>query len=187
VTRRCKLRFSITANFIYEVELDVIRLDICGIVLGIPYLYDKRSIFHCHENKYHLFKNGVDYIVRAHTKKLNLSLVNAGKMKRLVNDSKNFVLLMIKLKENVENEAFQGCYPNFKSDLYEFVNQYNEMFQEPKGFPPKRVIQHEIQLQQDCPLPNIGMYRMSAMENDEIRKQIQELLDKGVIMTSTSP
>jgi hypothetical protein len=34
VTRRCKLRFAITANFIDEVELDVIHLDNCGIVLG---------------------------------------------------------------------------------------------------------------------------------------------------------
>jgi hypothetical protein len=38
VTRRCKLRFAITAHFINEVELDVIPLDICGIVLGSPYL-----------------------------------------------------------------------------------------------------------------------------------------------------
>jgi hypothetical protein len=33
VTRRCKLGFSITANYIDEVKLDVIRLDICGIML----------------------------------------------------------------------------------------------------------------------------------------------------------
>jgi hypothetical protein len=71
VTRRCKLKFAITANFIDEVELDVIPLDICGIVLGSPYLYDRKSIFHRHENKYHLFKNGVEYIVRAHIKKMN--------------------------------------------------------------------------------------------------------------------
>jgi hypothetical protein len=64
VTRRCKLRFSITAKFIDEVELDVIPLDICGIVLGSPYLYDRRAIFHRHEKKYHLFRNGVEYIVR---------------------------------------------------------------------------------------------------------------------------
>jgi hypothetical protein len=37
VTRRCKLRFSITTKFIDEVDLDVIPLDICGIVLGSPY------------------------------------------------------------------------------------------------------------------------------------------------------
>jgi hypothetical protein len=38
VTRKCKLRFAITANFVDEVELDVIPLDICGIVLGSPYI-----------------------------------------------------------------------------------------------------------------------------------------------------
>jgi hypothetical protein len=61
------------------------------------------------------------------------------------------------------------------------------MFQEPKGLPPKRAIQHEIQLQHDFPLPNIGMYRMSVMESVEIKEQIQKLLDKGVKMISTLP
>jgi hypothetical protein len=92
VTRRCKLIFAITANYIDEVELDVIPLDICGIVLGSPYLYDRRAIFHHHENKYHLLKNGVEYIVIEDTKKMNLSLTNVGQMKRLVNASKNLVL-----------------------------------------------------------------------------------------------
>jgi hypothetical protein len=69
---------------------------------GSPYLYDRRDIFHRYENMHNLFKNGVEYIVRAHTKKLNLSLVNAGQMKILVNDSKNVFLLMIKPKANVK-------------------------------------------------------------------------------------
>jgi hypothetical protein len=98
VTRRCKLRFAINENYIDEVDLDVIPLDICGIVLGSPYLYERRAIFHRLENRYHLFKNGVEYIVRAHTKKMNLSLANAGQMKRLVNASKNLVLLMLNPK-----------------------------------------------------------------------------------------
>jgi hypothetical protein len=94
---------------------------------------------------------------------------------------------MIKLKDNVEKEDLEGCDAKLKYDLYEVVNKYDEMFQEPKGLPPKRGIQHEIQLQQDCPLPNIGMYRMSVMENVEIKKQILEFLDKRVIMSRTSP
>ena len=126
-------------------------------------------------------------IVRAHNKETNLSLVNAGQMKRLVNSSNNFMLLIIKPKNDVDNEAFKGCHLNLKPELVDVVNQYDEMFQEPKGLPPKRGIQHEIQLQQDCPLPNIGMYKMSAMESAEIKKQIQELLDKGIIMPSSSP
>ena len=108
VTRKCKLRFAITANFVDEVELDVIPLDICGIVLGSPYLYDRKAIFYHQENKYHLFKDGVEYIVRAHTKKMNLSLINVGQMKRLVNASKNFVeraLVRVSLVDNVEQGA----------------------------------------------------------------------------------
>jgi hypothetical protein len=146
VTRRCKLRFSITANFIDEVDLDVIPLDIYGILLESPYLYDRKSTRHRHENKYHLFTNGVEYIVIAHSKKMNLSLVNVGQMKRLVNASKNFVLLIIKPKDDIENEVFQGCDAKLKSDPCEVINQYDEMFQEPKGLPPRRGIQHEIQL-----------------------------------------
>ena len=61
------------------------------------------------------------------------------------------------------------------------------MFQEPKGLPPKRGIQHEIQLQQDVPLPNIGMYRTLIMESAEFKKQIQEIFIKGIICPSTSP
>ena len=61
------------------------------------------------------------------------------------------------------------------------------MFQEPTSLPPKREIQHEIQLHQDCPLPNIGMYHMSIMENAEIKRKIKDLLDKGFIRPITSP
>ena len=35
-TRKCILRFAITTNFIDEVELDVVPLDISRIVLGSP-------------------------------------------------------------------------------------------------------------------------------------------------------
>lgn len=78
-------KFVVTANFVDEVELDVVPLDILGVVSGNPYLYDQKTFFYHHENKYHLFKDGVEYIVRAHRKKLNISVVNAGKAKRLVN------------------------------------------------------------------------------------------------------
>ena len=36
VTRKCIFRFAITTNFIDEVELDVVPLDISRIVLGSP-------------------------------------------------------------------------------------------------------------------------------------------------------
>ena len=127
VSKKCILRFAIIANFVDTVELDVVSLDIIGIVLGSPYLYDRKMIFHQHENKYHLFKDGKDYIVRAYRKKTNIAMVNAGQIKRPVNSSKNFVLLMIEPKADVNHESFDGCDPKLKSDLY-VVDAHHEMF-----------------------------------------------------------
>ena len=62
------------------------------------------------------------YILRAHHKTLNLSLVNAGKMKRLVNSSKNLVLLMIKPNVDIDYEAFDGCNSKLKIDWVVVVN-----------------------------------------------------------------
>ena len=42
VTRKCILWFAITTDFIDEVELDVVLLDILGIILGSPYLFDRK-------------------------------------------------------------------------------------------------------------------------------------------------
>jgi hypothetical protein len=81
-----------------EVDLDVVSLDICGIVLGSPYLYDRKKGFFCHENKYHLTKEGVEYIVRAHNMRVNTTRVSVGQMKRLINTNKRYVLMFIREK-----------------------------------------------------------------------------------------
>ena len=46
------------------------------------------------------------------------------------------------------------------------VDSFQSLFKEPKHQPPKREIQHEIQLMSDAPLPNDGMYPMSVIENE---------------------
>ena len=76
--------FAIGSEFVDEVELDIVPLDICGIVLGSPYLYDRDVVFYRRENKYQLTKDGIEYIVGAHELKDNFSLINSGQMKRIV-------------------------------------------------------------------------------------------------------
>jgi len=60
-----------------EFDLDVIPVDICGIVLGNPYLYDRKVVFFRHESKYHFKKHGLEYIFRSHHMKVNSTLVSA--------------------------------------------------------------------------------------------------------------
>ena len=119
--------------------------------------------------------------MRAHKLKDNYSLINLGQMKRIVNSSKKFLLMVIKANDPEKSNAFEGCDSKQKVDLIKVVSEYDVLFQEPKGLPPKREIVHDIYLQQDSPLPNIGIYRLSALENVEIKKKVQELLAKGFI------
>ena len=93
VTKPCDLKFAITSNFIYEVEFDVVLLDICGIVLGSPYLHDRKTIFYREHNQYHVFKEGIEYIVHSHTFKDNKSLGTTQQLKMVVNASHNLALM----------------------------------------------------------------------------------------------
>jgi hypothetical protein len=61
VTKQCRVRFAIASKLIDEVDLDVVPLDICGIVLGSPYLYDRKAVLFRHGNKYHLTKGAMEY------------------------------------------------------------------------------------------------------------------------------
>jgi hypothetical protein len=74
-----------------------------------------------------------------------------------------------------------------KKELIDIVYKYDDIFQEPNGLPPKREIKHEIRLQHDSPLPNVGMYRMSVVEITVIKKQVHGLFYQGVIMPISSP
>jgi hypothetical protein len=99
--------------------------------LGSPYSYDRKDIFYREENKYHLTKDGIDYIVRSHHVKTNLSLVTTTQMKRLVNARKNCVLMIVKAKDDDKSKAFKGFDPKYKDELVKIISNYDEVFQEP--------------------------------------------------------
>jgi hypothetical protein len=95
VTKHCKIKFAITSNYVDELELDIVPLDICGIVMGIPYLYDRKSMFYREENKYCFKKYGKEYFVCAHRMKNDRSFAATGKLKRMVNERKSLTLMSV--------------------------------------------------------------------------------------------
>jgi hypothetical protein len=55
------------------------------MVLGSLDLYERKAIFYREQKKYHIFKNGIEFIVRAHQMKINLTIVTTGHVKMIVN------------------------------------------------------------------------------------------------------
>ena len=57
----------------------------------------------------------------------------------------------------------------------------------PYALPPNRSISHHIYFIHGASLTNKDAYRMNPRENEEIKNQVQKLLDKGLIKESLSP
>ena len=67
------------------------------------------------------------------------------------------------------------------------VEEYEDIFTSPAGVPLHCQVKHSIDLTPGAPLPNGPIYRRSVLENNEIKRQIEELLQKGHIRPSSSP
>ena len=56
------------------------------------------------------------------------------------------------------------------------VEEYGDIFTAPTGVPMHCQVKHPIDMTPGAPLPNGPIYRCSVMENDEIKRHIQELI-----------
>jgi hypothetical protein len=59
------------------------------------------------------------------------------------------------------------------------MEDYKDIFSSPTGVSTHYQVKHPIDLTLGASLPNGPVYRRSLMENDEIKRQIQELFQKG--------
>jgi hypothetical protein len=57
----------------------------------------------------------------------------------------------------------------------------------PHSFPPMRSVSHHIDLIPGESLPKKAMYRLTPQENEEVKNQVQDLLDKGLVREILSP
>lgn len=46
--------------------------------------------------------------------------------------------MVVRVKESKTADTFGGCDPDHKKELFEIVSDYDELFQELRGLPPKR-------------------------------------------------
>ncbi|CAA7051438.1 unnamed protein product [Microthlaspi erraticum] len=73
--------------------------------------------------------------------------------------------------------------------MSKLLQDFQDVFPDdcPKGLPPVRGIEHQIDFVPGSTLPNRPAYRTNPVETKELQRQINELMDKGHIRESMSP
>ena len=118
-----------------------------------------------------------------------ISLVTAKQCSKLIYQTRKFVFSMIcpQGKNNIVAMTSRQGPTARKQQMDKVVEEYEDIFTSPAGVPLHCQVKHSIDLTPGAPLPNGPIYWRSVLENDEIKRQIQELLQTGHIRPSSSP
>jgi hypothetical protein len=192
VTKQCLVEFKI-GRYNDKILCDVNPMDVCHLLLGRPWKYDRNVIHDGRMNTYTLEKNGRTHMLlpikdkEVKPKVRNIVLLMSGKE----------LLTEVKKKEDPQFIVVRKPRIVLTStrvdDLPEEVQELLEEFvgivvdELPRSLPPIRSVSHHIDLIPGAIFPNKSMYRLTTQENEEVKRQVQELLDKGLVRESLIP
>ncbi|XP_074306808.1 uncharacterized protein LOC141642043 [Silene latifolia] len=154
-----------------EVWCDVLPMSACHILLGRPWQFDREVVHQGRDNI---------YIVRKGKNRFHLKPLSPNKVRK-----KNENLFM-NVKEFVKAlEQGEQAYVLMVRDVEEgigvhdetvqmLLNEFGDVFPEelPLGLPPKRGIEHQIDLIPGATLPNKPVYRCNPEEAKELQRQV---------------
>jgi hypothetical protein len=191
VTKQCLVEFKI-GGYNDKILCVVIPMDVCNLLFGRPWQYDRNLIHDGRMNTYTLEKNE-----RTH-------MLLPIKDKEVKPEVRNTVLLMSgkELLTEVKKEDPQFIVvrkPRIVltstrvDDLPEEVEELLEEFVDivvdelPRLLPSIRSVSHHIDLIPGASFPKKAAYRLTPQENEEGKRKVQDLLDKGLVKESLSP
>jgi hypothetical protein len=99
----------------------------------------------------------------------------------------NAMFFVLQYKENfLSTNDLSSTLP---SVVFNVLQEYEDVFLDevPSGLPPKRGIEHQIDLVPGASLPNRAAYCANPEETKEIQQQVEELIKKGYVQESLSP
>ncbi|CAA0840369.1 Uncharacterized mitochondrial protein AtMg00860, partial [Striga hermonthica] len=72
-------------------------------------------------------------------------------------------------------------------EVRDLLEKFDQVLDEPKGFLPHREFDHRIPLVEEGRAVHVHPYRYVHFQNSEIKRQVGEMLESGLIQHSTSP
>ncbi|KAL4324811.1 hypothetical protein GQ457_11G026190 [Hibiscus cannabinus] len=126
--------------------------------------------------------------LRKNTEKVRgkkMNVYGSSKEIRKCLSSQQFVLILLFKDHCLLSETHCNLPASISSLLQEFEDVFPD--ETPKGLPPLRGIEHQIDFIPGASIPNRPAYRNNPEETKELQRQVTELLDKGYIRESLSP
>ncbi|GJX67028.1 putative reverse transcriptase domain-containing protein [Tanacetum coccineum] len=188
VNTGCLVSFSIGHKYIDNVWCDVFSMDACQILLGRPWKFDRCAIHDGRSNTYTFNKYNPKVTLVpskevSHTKpskRNSENLLSISKFMGNVDESKIMFSLVVR-----EAETPFSAHNLVKYFLEKFADVMP--IELSSGLPPMRVIQHQIDLIPGSSLPNKPAYHMIPKEHEELRRQVEEVMEKGVDKNKHEP
>jgi hypothetical protein len=112
-------------------------------------------------------------------------MTRKGDLKELSEPNAMFFVLLYK-----DNLLSTNNLPStLPSIVFDALQEYEDVLPDevPLGLPPKRGIEHQIDLVSGASLPNRAAYSTNPEETKEIQQQVEELIKKAYVQESLSP
>ena len=167
---------------------DVLEMSACHVLLGRPWQYDRKTTHDRFANIYTIRHEGKlkDLIplsphktIPPPTKKPIHFISRKGCDKEVSNRATVYLLFTKEVCKTL----------TIPSEVSQLLEKYKDVFPEdlPKGLPPIRGIEHQIDLIPGAALPNKPAYKTNPTETKELQRQVEELLQRGYVRESLSP
>ncbi len=116
------------------------------------------------------------------TKTTNFAMISARQLKRHIHQKCDCFLVVIR---DHQKKNFGEVDPEIRT----LLNHYDDVFVNdlPPTLPPERETDHQIHLESGHSPPWKRPYRLTQKEQDELKTQLEDLLEKGFIRPSNSP
>jgi hypothetical protein len=175
VTKQCLVDINI-GGYNDRILCDVIPMDVCHLLLGRPWQYDRNVIHDGRKNTYTLERNGRTHMLcpiedkEAKPEVRNRVLLMSGKE------------LLIEVKKKEDPQFFVVRKPrivltstrveNLLIEVQELLEEFTDIVVDelPRSLPLMRSMSHHIDIIPGASLPNKATHRLTPQENEEVKR-----------------
>src|ERR1700719_2520726 len=186
----------------YSDQLSFVEVPLkgCDAILGMTWLakynpatnWKNRTMSFYHDGKPHRLDTqsnpstpSLPSLTTIRTTKTTIQLCSIQRIKRIIRHNKAEYIILASANTQVDSSSTSSTNPEAQSVLSEFSDVFPTQL--PSHLPPRRDVDHRIELTQNSPPTLRSVYRMSPVELDELKKQLDELVAAGFIQPSKSP